>query len=75
MRICVDDPAFLPDLAAALRARIDAVVTEAGPRELEVSLLDSRTGPDQRLELEGRLARWRRSHPQVNLSVDDAGRE
>lgn len=55
MRIRVEDPTVLPDLAAELLRRVDTVVTQTGKDQLEVGLLGSRTTQANRAELEERL--------------------
>jgi hypothetical protein len=58
MRIQLNDPRLLPELVRYLRTRVDAIVSEVGDRELEVSLTGSyATGP-MRLELYLRLRAW-----------------
>ena len=58
MKVKVDDPARLPDLMAALSARIDAVVTKVDDDELEVSLLGSQSQQAHAEEVKARLRAW-----------------
>ena len=60
MKVRVDDPALLPDLLRDLSRRIDAVATQIGQDEIEVSLLGSRTTEADAAELEERLRAWGR---------------
>jgi hypothetical protein len=71
MRVRIDDPKLLPDLLAALTARLDAVVDAVGEHELEVGLLGSRTQPFARIELEERLRRWKLRHPGVRIELQE----
>jgi hypothetical protein len=59
MRVRVFDPTRTPELAAALQARVDAVVAQIAEDELEVSLLGSRGPEADRAELAARVAAWR----------------
>jgi hypothetical protein len=61
----------VPDLAASLSSRIDAVVSEVNERELEVNLLGSYMTSQLRLELERRLSIWRLRHPFAVVSIVD----
>jgi hypothetical protein len=71
VRIRLENPAYLPDLAASLSSRIDAVVSEVNERELEVNLLGSYMTSQLRVELERRLSIWRLRHPLAVVSVAD----
>jgi len=62
MRVHVDDPADLPDLIESLRSRPDAVVTQLGHDELEVSLLGSFGDDALRMEVELRVRAWMAAH-------------
>ena len=61
MKVRVEDPALLPDLMADLSRRVDAVITQIGDDELEVSLLGSRALDADVAELRERLRAWGRS--------------
>jgi hypothetical protein len=65
MKIRIDDPTLLPDLMAELSRRIDAVVTQTGTDELEVSLLGSRSQRSNADELRERIAAWGRGNATV----------
>jgi hypothetical protein len=69
LRIRVEDPAYLPELAASLSGRIDAVVMELNERELEVGLLGSYVTSEVRAELGHRLRVWRLQHPLAVVSI------
>jgi hypothetical protein len=69
VRIRVENPAYLPDLAASLSGRIDAVVSAVNERELEVSLLGSYVTSQVRVELEHRFSVWRLRHPLAVVSI------
>jgi hypothetical protein len=71
VRIRVENPAYVPDLAASLSGRIDAVVSEVNERELEVNLLGSYMTSQLRVELEHRLSIWRLRHPLAVVSIVD----
>jgi hypothetical protein len=70
LRIEISDPRLLPDLYATLIERVDVVVSEIDARHLEVSLLGSRRQPFQRMEIEQRLAEWRRRHPHIEVTLE-----
>jgi hypothetical protein len=71
VRIRVENPAYVHDLAASLSGRVDAVVREVNERELEVNLLGSYMASQLRLELEHRLRIWRLRHPLAVVSIVD----
>jgi hypothetical protein len=71
VRIRVENPAYLPELAASLLGRIDAVVSELNERELEVNLLGSYMTSQLQVELEHRLSIWRLCHPLAVVSIVD----
>ncbi len=73
MRIRVENPAYLPELAASLSSRIDAVVSEVNERELEVNLLGSYKTSRLQVELEHRLSIWRLRHPLAVVSIVGEG--
>ena len=58
MRVRVDDPAAALDLGEFLRARVGAVVEQAGNGELEVSLLGSYSDEALRDQLQAAVRRW-----------------
>ena len=66
MRVRVEDPALLPDLMADLLRRVDAVVTQTGDQELEVSLLGSRAMDPELVELRKRVRAWGRGRATVS---------
>jgi hypothetical protein len=51
---------------ADLSRRVDAVVTQTGDNELEVSLLGSRAADAEVAELRDRVRTWGRSHATVS---------
>jgi hypothetical protein len=71
VRIRVQNPGLLPDLAAFLRSRIDAVVEELNEHELAVNLLGSRERSQMKVELERRLSGWRLRHPLAVVAIVD----
>ena len=58
MRIRLNDTSLLPDLVEFLQTRTDAVVTEVGADELEVTLLGSYALDAMRMELYLRIRAW-----------------
>jgi hypothetical protein len=58
MRIRLNDPSLLPELVEFLRTRTDAVVTEVGDDEVEVTLLGSYAIDAMRMELYLRIRAW-----------------
>ena len=58
MRIRLNDASLLPDLVEFLETRTDAVVTELGADELEVTLLGSYAIDAMRMELYLRVRAW-----------------
>jgi hypothetical protein len=72
MRISVDDPSLLPDLAERLSRDVAFVVAREG-NALAVSLLGSIRQELLHFELEQRLRPWRMRHPRVQVVVDPRG--
>ena len=60
VKVRIDDPVLLPDLMADLSRRVDAVVTQTGDNEIEVSLLGSRAADADVAELRERVRAWGR---------------
>jgi hypothetical protein len=58
MRIRLNDASLLPDLVEFLQTRTDAVVTEVGADEVEVTLLGSYALDAMRMELYLRVRAW-----------------
>ena len=58
MRIRLNDTSLLPDLVEFLQTRTDAVVTEVGAGEVEVTLLGSYALDAMRMELYLRIRAW-----------------
>lgn len=58
MRIRINDTSLLPDLVEFLQTRTDAVVTEVGAGEVEVTLLGSYALDAMRMELYLRIRAW-----------------
>lgn len=58
MRIRLNDASLLPDLVEFLQTRTDAVVTELGADEVEVTLLGSYAIDAMRMELYLRIRAW-----------------
>ncbi len=58
MRIRLNDASLLPDLVEFLQTRTDAVVTELGADEVEVTLLGSYAIDAMRMELYLRVRAW-----------------
>ena len=58
MRIRLNDASLLPDLVEFLQTRTDAVVTEVGADEVEVTLLGSYAIDAMRMELYLRVRAW-----------------
>ena len=58
MRIRLNDASLLPDLVEFLQTRTDAVVTEVGADEIEVTLLGSYAIDAMRMELYLRIRAW-----------------
>jgi hypothetical protein len=58
MRIRLNDASLLPDLVEFLQTRTDAVVTEIGADEVEVTLLGSYALDAMRMELYLRVRAW-----------------
>jgi hypothetical protein len=58
MRIRLTDTSLLPDLVEFLQTRTDAVVTEVGAGEVEVTLLGSYALDAMRMELYLRIRAW-----------------
>jgi len=58
MRICVSDPALLPDLLEFFGSQAHAVTRWVAPRELEVSLLGSFSSRAMRAELYLLMRAW-----------------
>jgi hypothetical protein len=71
VRIRLENPALLPELAASLVSRLDAVVVKLNERDLEVNLLGSHETSQMRVELEQRLNVWRLGHPFALVSIVD----
>jgi hypothetical protein len=58
MRIRLNDPSLLPELIEFLETRTDAVVTEVGADEVEVTLLGSYAIEALRMELYLCIRAW-----------------
>ncbi|HEY8408794.1 MAG TPA: hypothetical protein VIK66_12500 [Gaiellaceae bacterium] len=58
MRIRLNDTSLTPDLVEFLQTRTDAVVTEVGAGEVEVTLLGSYALDAMRMELYLRIRAW-----------------
>jgi hypothetical protein len=58
MRIRLNDASLRPDLVEFLQTRTDAVVTEIGAEEVEVTLLGSYALDAMRMELYLRIRAW-----------------
>ena len=58
MRVRVEDPAAALDLGEYLRARVGAIVEQAGSGELEVSLLGSYSDTALRDQVTAAVRRW-----------------
>ena len=58
MRIRLNHASLLPDLVEFLQTRTDAVVTEVGADEVEVTLLGSYAIDAMRMELYLRVRAW-----------------
>lgn len=72
MLLRIDNPSMVPHLLGYLHRWIDVVAAQVDDDEVLVGLLGSRSEPSQRLELEARLAPWRRDHPQAHVLLADA---
>jgi hypothetical protein len=73
MRICVSDPALLPDLLEFFESRAHAITRWVAPRELEVSLLGSFSGRAMRAELYLLMRAWENGRGAV-VDFDDVCR-
>ena len=73
MRLRISDAAAAPDLVAFLRERVDCIVEQTAWDTIEVSILGSRTGPHNWLELETRLRPWRAANPDVHVTLERLG--
>jgi hypothetical protein len=62
MRIRLNDPSLKPELVEFLQTRTDAVVTEVGDEEVEVTLLGSYALDAMRMELYLRIRAWEAAH-------------
>ena len=65
MRIRLNNPSLLPELVEFLETRTDAVVTETGADEVEVTLLGSYALDAMRMELYLRIRAWEAAHGAV----------
>jgi hypothetical protein len=75
MRITIDQPQLLPDLARFLEQRGDTVVVQVDETALEVNLLGSMSDEAMRIELDLRIGIWRATSGQdvgVVVSVGDS---
>jgi hypothetical protein len=59
MRITIDQPELLRDLARFLEQRGDTVIVQVDDRALEVNLLGSMSDEAMRIELGLRVGTWR----------------
>jgi hypothetical protein len=71
MRVKIDTHSHAPRLVAFLASRIDCVVEQVGPDEIEVSLLGSMNARARRRELAQRLEAWRADFPDVAAEICD----
>jgi hypothetical protein len=62
MRIRLNDPSLMPELVEFLETRTDAVVTQEGDHEVEVTLLGSYALDAMRMELYLRIRAWEAAH-------------
>lgn len=72
MRVCAEDEDAAADLAEFLRARVGAIVEQAGRGELEVSLLGSYNADALRGKVEDAVRRWASStgNPAARVEAD-----
>jgi hypothetical protein len=74
MRITIDQPHLLPDLARFLEQRGDTVVVQVDETALEVNLLGSMSDEAMRIELDLRIGIWRATSGQdVGVVVSVGG--
>lgn len=71
MRVKIQTRSQAPDLVAFLASRVDCVVEQVGPDEIEVSLLGSMNASARRRELAQRLEAWRADSPGVAAEICD----
>jgi hypothetical protein len=71
MRVKIQTRSQAPDLVAFLASRVDCVVEQVGPDEIEVSLLGSMNASARRRELAQRLKAWRADSPGVAAEICD----
>jgi hypothetical protein len=71
MRIRLNDPSLLPELVEFLEERTDAVITEVGDGEVEVTLLGSYALDALRMELYLRIRAWEAARGGVVAEILD----
>ena len=71
MRIRLNDPSLLPELIEFLETRTDAVVTELGGNEVEVTILGSYALDALRMELYLRIRAWEAARGGVVAEILD----
>jgi hypothetical protein len=70
MRLCVSNPALIPDLLEFLRSRLDVVAEEVSDDEVDVSLLGSYNADAMNIELYLRVRAWEAGRRSTGAEVE-----
>ncbi len=70
MRLCVGNPALIPDLLEFLRSRVDVVAEEVSDDEVEVSLVGSYNSDAMHMELYLRIRAWEGGRRSTGVEVE-----